>query len=105
MPIDTGQLVLVRKVVSDLAAKGLLKRLAEALSEVFGGGGDNKLRLFISAPAHDPGERVINRCAFRFLIEEMLYFLVMRLQEVARQVNKAVRQAFLLFLAAGTCSD
>jgi hypothetical protein len=105
MPIDSGEFVLVRKVVPDLAAKGLLQRLTEALGEVFSGGCDNKLRFFIHAPPNNPRQRVINRSAFRFLVEEMLYLLVVRLQEGAREVNKAGRQSFLLFLAAGTCDD
>jgi hypothetical protein len=104
-PIDSGEFVLVREVVSDLSPIGLLQCLAESLGKVFGGSCYDKLCLLIYVPPQDPGERVINRCAFRFLVEEVLDLIVMRLQEGARQVNKAGRRAFLLYLARGTCDD
>jgi hypothetical protein len=76
VPIDSRELILVREVVSHLASKGFLQYLTESFSKMLSRGCNNQLTFFIHFPPHNPAQRVVDRSAFSFFVEEMFDLLV-----------------------------
>jgi hypothetical protein len=102
MPVDTRQLVLVREVVSHLAAERFFKRLPEPLCEVFCSCRNCEPTAFALFPPHNDAKRIIYARAISFIQEKTAYLVTVVREKSAFNIDKSGRDAPSLLLARRT---
>ena len=97
------ELVLVREAVENTSVERLFQRTAQPNRQVFrGGGNEHVVRMPVSTPVNDPGERVILSRPGGFILQEVDDVVPMAADECSVDVHEAMGNTRAPTLAPGT---
>ena len=93
MPVNPGDFIFMREIVSQLTLKGFFQRMPETLREMLGRRFDRRFAAFTGAPIYNFRKRIILAGAFFHIFQKARDFIAVMVVKISRDDDVAADSA------------